>query len=54
MIDIQGLSSIFQPQPWIPAIPLDSLGFPGIPGISGIPEALFLKWEFQITTLLWV
>ena len=30
--------------PWIP---LDSREFPGI---SGIPEALFYKWEFQITS----
>ena len=33
--------------PGFPWIPLNSLEFPGIPGI---PEALFSKWEFQVTT----
>ena len=46
IVDIKGSTSNFPPQPWIPGIPLDSLEFPGIPGI---PEALFSKWEFQVT-----
>ena len=33
-IDIRGSTSNFPPQPWIP----------------GIPEALFSKWEFQVTS----
>ena len=43
IIDIQDLSSILQPKPWIPAIPLDSLGFPGIPGYFGNSRGSFLE-----------
>jgi len=34
---------MFQPRPWIPAIPLDSLGFPGIPGYFGNSRGPFLE-----------
>ena len=33
--------------PRFPSIPFDSREFPGIPGI---PEAIFSKWEFQVTS----
>ena len=36
-------TSKFPPQPWIPGIPLDSLGFPGIPGYSGNSQGSFLE-----------
>jgi len=43
MIDIQGPSSNFHPQLWIPGIPLDSLEFPRITWYFGNYRGSFLE-----------